>query len=80
MKRRGEPAYSITKQVRQTYLAHQWAEPRSLGTRYAAALADLTPLQRSPRTGQSRRKSAKTLLITVHHGHLQGANKCKGDR
>ena len=32
---------STTKQVSQTYLAHQWAEPRSLGTRYAAALADL---------------------------------------
>ena len=39
-------AYSTTGQTRQTYLAHQWAEPRSIGTRYAAAIADLSPPQR----------------------------------
>ena len=27
-------AYSTTKQVRRTYLAHEWAEPRSLHARY----------------------------------------------
>ena len=34
-------AYSTTKQVRQTYLAGEWAEPRSLVQRYAPALAGL---------------------------------------
>ena len=42
-------AYSTTSQTRQTYLAHQWAEPRSIGTRWrglrlAAAGTGLKPV------------------------------------
>jgi hypothetical protein len=82
-------AYSTTKQVRQTYLAHEWAEPRSLHTRYADALADLTPQQRSRLLTDLAaatthwaipEEERHHLVVTVHHGHLQGGNKCKGDR
>jgi len=81
-------AYSTTKQVRQTYLAHEWAEPRSLRERYADALADLTPQQRSRLLTDLAaaathwaipEEERRHFLITVHHGHLQGGNKCKGD-
>ena len=81
-------AYSTTKQVRQTYLAHEYAEPRSLSTRYATTLADLTPQQRSRLPADLAAATThwaipeverRHLLITVHHGHLQGGDKCKGD-
>ena len=81
-------AYSTTKQVRRTYLAHEWAEPRSLHARYADALADLTPQQRSRLLADLAaatthwaipEEERHHFLITVHHGHLQGGNKCKGD-
>jgi len=82
-------AYSTTSQTRQTYLAHQWAEPRSIGTRYAAAIADLSSPQRSSLLADLAAATThwavpaaerNHLLITMHHGHLQGAKKCKGDR
>ena len=82
-------AYSTTSQTRQTYLAHQWAEPRSIGTRYAAAVADLSPPQRSSLLADLAAAAThwavpaaerNHLLVTMHHGHLQGAKKCKGDR
>ena len=82
-------AYSTTKQVRRTYLAHEYAEPRSLSTRYADALAGLTPQQRSRLLADLAaatthwaipEEERHHLLITIHHGHLQGGNKCKADR
>ena len=82
-------AYSTTSQTRQTYLAHQWAEPRSIGTRYAAAIADLSPPQRASLLADLAAATThwaipaeerNHLLVTMHHGHLQGANKCEGDR
>jgi hypothetical protein len=87
--RRINLAYSTTSQTRQTYLAHQWAEPRSIGTRYAAAVADLSPPQRSRLLADLAAATThwavpaaerNHLLVTMHHGHLQGANKCEGDR
>ena len=75
-------AYSTTSQTRQTYLAHQWAEPRSIGTRYAAAIADLSSPQRSSLLADLAAATThwavpaaerNHLLITMHHGHLQGA-------
>ena len=68
------------------YLAHQWAEPRSIGTRYAAAVADLSPPQRSRLLADLAAATThwavpaaerNHLLVTMHHGHLQGANKCE---
>ena len=82
-------AYSTTKQVRRTYLAREYAEPRSLSTRYADALAGLTPQQRSRLLADLAaaathwaipEEERHHLLITIHHGHLQGGNKCKADR
>ena len=82
-------AYSTTKQVRRTYLAHEYAEPRSLSTRYPDALAGLTPQQRSRLLADLAaatthwaipEEERHHLLNTMHHGHLQGGNKCKADR
>ena len=42
-------AYSTNKDVRLTYLAQAWREPRSLATRYATLLAGLTAQQRRAR-------------------------------
>ena len=82
-------AYATTKQVRQTYLARDWVEPRSLTQRYAPALAGLTAAQRwrllsrlaigisHPAIPEAERHH---LWVTIHHGHRQGANKCKGDK
>ena len=42
-------AYSTNKDVRLTYLAQAWREPRSFTTRYATLLAGLTAQQRRAR-------------------------------
>jgi len=82
-------AYSTAKEVRQTYLAQAWREPRSFTTRYKALLDGLSTQERHARL--ARVAAALThpaipeeerhhLYVTIHHGHWQGGNKGKGDQ
>ena len=82
-------AYSTARDVRQTYLAQAWREPRSFTTRYKALLDGLTTQERRDRL--ARVAAALThpaipeeerhhLYVTMHHGHWQGGNKGKGDQ
>ena len=82
-------AYSTARDVRQTYLAQAWREPRSFTTRYKALLDGLTTQERRARL--ARVAAALThpaipeeerhhLYVTMHHGHWQGGNKGKGDQ
>ena len=81
-------AYSTTRQVRQTLLAQAWVEPRSFTTRYAPLLAGLSSAERRSRLAQIAEAVAHPVIpererhhlyVTMHHGHWQGAKKCKGD-
>jgi hypothetical protein len=77
-------AYSTNADVRLTYLAQAWREPRSFTTRYATLLAGLSVQQsavpawpvspRRSRTPPSPSRSAITCLyVNIHHGHWQSA-------
>ena len=80
-------AYSTAKHARETYLAQAWREPRSFTKRYAALLDGLSDPERRARL--TRVAEALThpaipeeerhhLYVTMHHGHWQAANKCRG--
>ena len=80
-------AYSTAKHARETYLAQAWREPRSFTTRYAALLDGLSDPERRARLTRVAEalthpaipeEERHNLYVTMHHGHWQAANKCRG--
>ena len=80
-------AYSTAQHARETYLAQAWQEPRSFTDRYAALLHGLSDPERHTRLARLAEalmhpaipeEERHHLYVTMHHGHMQGANKCRG--
>ena len=64
-------------------------EPRSFTARYGALLDGLSAQERRARLAKVAKaithpaipeEERHHLYVNIHHGHLQGANKCKGDQ
>ena len=79
-------AYSTTEKTRRTYLARAWREPRSFAERYGALLTGLSAQERRARLAKVAKaimhpaipeEERHHLYVNIHHGHLQGANKCR---
>ena len=77
--------------MRTIITARGWKIPRvfELGGRFECMLNGLSAEQRTARIaaiahGMRHRAmpeaEAYHLIVTMHHGHVQGPNKCKGDR
>ena len=84
-------AYASGKDVRLTLIALAYAEPRvfAQGGRLASLLAGLSQEQRRRRLAAIAggmkhsvipQEESHHLYVTVHHGHLQGQVKCRGDK
>ena len=80
-------AYSTARDACQTYLAKAWQEPRSFTTRYATLLDGLSGPERRARLARVAEALTHPAIpeeerhhqyVTMHHGHWQGANKCRG--
>ena len=82
-------AYATSKDVRLTFTALAYTEPRALahGGRLAPLLAGLPHEQRRRRLaaiangmkhGVIPQEESHHLYVTMHHGHLQGQVKCRG--
>ena len=79
-----------TRDVRLTLTAQKWEDPRVFvqGGRYECMVSGLTGAQREQRIHEIARgtmhwaipsEEKLHLLVTAHHGHKQGKNKCKGE-
>lgn len=84
-------AYATSKDTRLTLIALAYAEPRAFARdgRLAPLLAGLCGEQRRQRLAAIASgithsvippEESHHLCVTVHHGHLQGQNKCRGDK
>ena len=84
-------AYASGKDVRLTLIALAYAEPRvfAQGGRLASLLVGLSQEQRRRRLAAIAggmkhsvipQEESHHLYVTVHHGHLQGQMKCRGDK
>ena len=84
-------ASATNKAVTLTYAAQEYVTPRvfqGANARYAALVAGLSPQARDRRIAAIAQgiahaaipqEEAHHLSITIHHGHIEGANKCAGD-
>ena len=82
-------AYATVQDARHTCLAQAWQEPRSFTTRFDTLLSGLSAQERRARLARVAEAIAHPVIpeeerhhlyVNIHHGHWQGANKCKGDQ